>query len=82
MQADAECQVNGREKEHCPESCQQQRNQAHLEHVSVEHHQQDDDHIEQDCNVLDSVEVKHIFNFHDVEKKVKISRRGKSFTFE
>lgn len=54
VQADAEGQINGREQHQSPELFQQQGHQADLEHVSVEHHQQDDDHVEQDGNVLHS----------------------------
>lgn len=54
METDAEGQVESREYEQGPESLQQQRHQADLEHVGVEHHQEDDDHVEQDGNVLDA----------------------------
>ena len=54
VEADAERQVKSREHQQSSEALQQQRHQAHLEHVGVEHHQQDDDHIEQDGDVLDA----------------------------
>ena len=54
VKADAEGQVHSREQQEGPEALQEKRHQAHLEHVGVEHHQQDDDHIEQDGNVLDA----------------------------
>lgn len=54
VEADAEGQVEGGEHHEGPEALQQQRHQTHLEHVGVEHHQQYDDHIEQDGNVLDA----------------------------
>lgn len=54
MEADAEGQVDGRDHQQSPESLQQQWHQAHLEHVGVEHHQQDDDDVEQDADVLDA----------------------------
>lgn len=57
MEADAEDQVKNREYQKCPESLQQQGQQADLEHVGVEHHQQNDDHVEQDGNVLDAVDT-------------------------
>lgn len=46
MKADAEGQVESRHHKQSPEALQQQGHQAHLEHVGVEHHQKDDDHIE------------------------------------
>lgn len=46
VEADAECQVKGGEHQQSSESLQQQRHQADLEHVGVEHHQQDDDQVE------------------------------------
>lgn len=57
MEADAEGQVKSREYQQSPESLQQQRHQANLEDVGVEHHQQDDDHAEQDGDVLDAVDT-------------------------
>lgn len=54
MEGDAQDQVEGREHQQSPELLQQQGHQANLEHVGVEHHQQDDDHVEQDGNVLDA----------------------------
>lgn len=60
MEADAEGEVDGRDHQQSPESLQQQRHQAHLEHVGVEHHQQDDDHVEEDANILDAAEKKQV----------------------
>lgn len=57
MEADAEGQVKSREHQQSPEPRQQQEHQADLEYVGVEHHQQDDDHVEQDGNVLDAVDT-------------------------
>lgn len=54
VETDAEGQVDGRDHQQSPESLQQQRHQAHLEHVGVEHHQQDDDDVEQDADVLNA----------------------------
>lgn len=54
MEADAEGQVDGRDDQQSPESLQQQGHQAHLEHVGVEHHQQHDDDVKQDADVLDA----------------------------
>lgn len=54
VKADAEGQVKSGGYQQSPESLQQQGHQANLEHVGVEHHQQDDDHVEQDGNVLDA----------------------------
>lgn len=55
MEADAEGQVESRKGQQSPEPLQQQRHEAHLEHVGAEHHQEDDDDVEQDGDVLDSV---------------------------
>lgn len=57
MEADAERQVKTRQYQQSPEPLQQQGQQANLEHVGVEHHQQNDDHVEQDGNVLDAVDT-------------------------
>lgn len=57
VETDAEGQVENREYEQSPESLQQQGHQADLEHVGVEHHQEDDDHVEQDGNVLDAARL-------------------------
>lgn len=54
MEADAKGQVKSREYQQGPEPLQKQRHQANLEHVCVKHHQEDDDHVEQDGNVLDA----------------------------
>lgn len=54
VEADAESQVESGEHQQSPESLQQQGHQTDLEHVGVEHHQQDDYHVEQDGNVLDA----------------------------
>lgn len=54
VEADAEGQVESGEKEQSPESAQQHRHKADLEDVGVEHHQEDDDDVEQDGNVLDA----------------------------
>lgn len=54
VEANAEGEVEGGEKQQSSEALQQERDQAHLEHVRVEHHQQDDDHVEQDGDVLDT----------------------------
>lgn len=54
MEADAEGQVESRDGQQSSEPLQQQGHQAHLEHVGVEHHQQDDDHVEQGGDVLDA----------------------------
>lgn len=54
MEGDAQDQVEGREQQQSPELLQQQGHQANLEDVGVEHHQQDDDHVEQDGYVLDA----------------------------
>lgn len=57
MEADAERQIKSGENEQSPEPLQQQGHQADLEHVGVEHHQQHDDHVEQDGDVLDAVDT-------------------------
>lgn len=57
MDADAECEVDSRQDEQCSKSLQQQRQKSHLEHVRVEHHQQNDDDIEEDGDVLDSAVI-------------------------
>lgn len=54
VKADAEGQVENRRHKQSSEPLQQQRHEPHLEHVGVEHHQQDDDHVKQDGNVLDA----------------------------
>lgn len=54
MKADAECEVESRQDEQCSKPLQQQRQKSHLEHVRVEHHQQDYDDVEEDGDVLDS----------------------------
>lgn len=54
VEADAEGQVESRDGQQSSEPLQQQGHQAHLEHVGVEHHQQDDDHVEQGGDVLDA----------------------------
>lgn len=46
MEADAEGQVKSRDHQQSPESLQEQGHKADLEHVGVEHHQQNDDHVE------------------------------------
>lgn len=56
VEADAEGQVDSRDQQQSPEPLQQNGHQAHLEHVSVEHHQEDDDDVEQDADVLDAAE--------------------------
>lgn len=58
MEADAEGQVESRDGQQGFEPLQQQGHQAHLEHVGVEHHQQDDDHVEQGGDVLDAAGMK------------------------
>lgn len=55
VEADAEGQVKSGDHQQSPEPIQQERDKANLEHVGVEHHQQYDDHVEQDGNVLDAV---------------------------
>lgn len=55
MKADAEGEIESTQDEQGSKFFQQQRNQPNLEDVGVKHHQQDDDHVEQDSNVLDSV---------------------------
>lgn len=52
VEADGERQVKSRDDQQRPEPLQQQGHQAHLEHVGVEQHQQNDDHVEQDGDVL------------------------------
>ena len=54
VEADAEGQVEGGDPQQSPEALQQQGHQAHLEHVGVEHQQENDDHVEQDGNILDA----------------------------
>lgn len=54
MEADAEGQVEGGENEQSPESVKEHRHKADLKHVGVEHHQEDDDDVEQDGDVLDA----------------------------
>lgn len=54
VEADAQGQVKSRDYQQCPEPLQQQGNEADLEHVGVEHHQENDDHVEQDGYVLDA----------------------------
>lgn len=56
MEADAEGQVEGGDHQQSPEALEEQGDQAHLEHVGVEHHQQNDDHVEQGGNILDDEE--------------------------
>lgn len=63
VETDAEGQVQSREYQQSPESLQQQGHQAHLEHIGVEHHQQDDDHIEQNGNVLDAAKMTKFYWF-------------------
>lgn len=46
METDAEGKVQSREYKQSSESLQQQRHEADLEHVGVEHHQEDDDQVE------------------------------------
>lgn len=58
VEADAEGQVKSWDHQQSPESLQQQGHQANLEHVCVEHHQQNDDHAEQDGDVLDAADTK------------------------
>lgn len=55
MEADAEGQVKCGDYQQSPEPLQQEGYKADLEHVGVEHHEQDDDHVEQDGDVLDAV---------------------------
>lgn len=62
VEADAECEVDSRQDEQRSKPLQQQRQKSHLEHVRVEHHQQDDDDIEEDGDVLDSVLIKQCRN--------------------
>lgn len=54
MEADAEGQVKSRDYQQSPEPLQQQGHEADLEHVGAEHHQQNDDDVEQDGYVLDA----------------------------
>ena len=54
MEADAESQVEGGDPQQSPEALQQQGDQANLEHVGVEHQQENDDHVEQDGNILNA----------------------------
>jgi len=54
VEADAERQVEGGDPQQRSEAGEEQGEQAHLEHVGVEQHQQDDDHVEQDGHVLDA----------------------------
>lgn len=54
MEDDAKGQVDGRDQQQSTEPLQQHGHQAHLEHVGVEHHQQDDDDVEQNADVLDA----------------------------
>lgn len=66
MEADAQGQVKSRDHQQCPEPLQQQGNQADLEHVGVEHHQQNDDHVEQDGYVLDAAGTDLISLFFNI----------------
>lgn len=58
VQHDTESQVESREHQQSSKPLQQQGHEADLEHEGVEQHQQNDDQVEQDGNVLDSVEGK------------------------
>lgn len=53
MQCDAEGQVEDRQHEQRPEALHQDRHQTHLEHIGVEEHQQNNDQVQQDGDVLD-----------------------------
>lgn len=63
METDAEGQIKRGKYQQSPESLQQQRHQADLEHVGVEHHQENNDHVEQDGNVLDAADRFERFTF-------------------
>lgn len=58
MEYDTEGQVKSREHQHGSEPRQQYGNQSNPKHIGVEEHQQNDDEVKQDGNVLDSVEEK------------------------
>ncbi len=57
MEADAQGQVKSREKQQSPKFLQQQGHQADMEDVGVQHHEQNDNHVEQDGDVLDAVDT-------------------------
>lgn len=59
MEYDTEGQIESREHQQSSKSLQQYGDQADLEHEGVKQHQQNDDQVEQDGNVLDTVEEKH-----------------------
>lgn len=62
MECDSECQIESREYKQSPESLQEYCHQTDLEHVGVEQHQQNNDQVKQDGNVLDTVKYKHKTN--------------------
>lgn len=58
MEDDTEGQVESRKHQQGSKPLQQNGHQANLKHVGVEQHQQNDDQVEQDANVLDAGEEK------------------------
>ena len=59
MEGDAEEQVEHRQHNERPEALQQQRHQPHLEHVGVKQHQQEDELVEEQADVLNARRVEH-----------------------
>lgn len=55
VECDTEGQIESREHQQRSKPLQQYGDQADLEHEGVEQHQQNDDQVEQDGNVLDTV---------------------------
>lgn len=70
MEYDTEGQVESREHQQGSKPLQQYGDEADLEHEGVEQHQQNDDQVEQDGNVLDTVGEKHTGKEKTRERKM------------
>lgn len=80
MEYDTEGQVESRENQQSSKSLQQYGDQADPEHVGVKQHQQNDDQVEQDGNVLDTVEEKHTGKEKPREKDLCEQQKQKGTT--
>lgn len=59
MKGDAEGEVNSCEDDGPFELVEQEVDQASLEDEGVEEHEENDDDVEEDCDILDAADVKH-----------------------
>lgn len=67
MERDAAEQVENREQDERSESLQQQGHQPHLEHVGVKQHQEEDELVEQQADVLNAKGNKHKNTFNEIQ---------------